>query len=81
MTWWRWKPEDAGDDLLRLGGMLRRGVHGDAARLVHPGDCGLRLQVEMLLAANRELAVETRSALDSIAGHVAARQAQWTSVR
>src|ERR1051325_1421104 len=49
--------EHARDDLLRLRRMLRRRLGNDAARLVDPCDGGLRLQVEVLLPADRQLAL------------------------
>jgi hypothetical protein len=65
----------ARDDLLRFRRMLRRRVHRHAAGFVEPGDRGVRLEIEVLLAADGELAVETeRALLDG--RHVAARQAQ-----
>ena len=69
------QPEDARDDVLRLGRMLGGGVHGHAAGLVNPGDAGLRFQVEVLLAADRDLALDAqRARLDD--GDVAARQVE-----
>ena len=75
ITWWRGETERARDDLLRLGGMLRRRVHGDAARFVDPRDRGLRLEIEMLLAADAQLAGDAHgTGVDR--RHVAVRDAQ-----
>ena len=50
--------QHARDNLLRLAGMLRGRVQRDAARFVQPGHGRLRLQVEMLLAADVNFAFD-----------------------
>ena len=54
--------EHARDDLLRLGGMLRGRVQRDTAALVEPRHRGLRLEIEMLLSADSDLAVDPDAA-------------------
>ena len=48
------KPQAARDDGLDLAGVLRRGVDGDLPAFARDREGGLRLQVEMLLAAGRK---------------------------
>ena len=50
--------EHARDDLLRLGRVLRRRVDEHAAVLVAIRERGVGLEIEVLLPADRELAVE-----------------------
>jgi hypothetical protein len=47
-----------GNDRLNLGGILRRGVDDDLAFLPGIGERGLRLEIELLLAADVERATE-----------------------
>ena len=56
----------ARDDLLRFGRMLRRGVDGDESCLIYPRERRLGFEIEMLLAADPQLALDT-SGLASIA--------------
>ena len=46
--------EDARHDVLRLGRILARGVHRHLVALSRDGERGLALEVEMLLAADRD---------------------------
>ncbi len=50
--------ENARDDVLRLGRVLARGVHRHLVAFAGNGERGLALEIEMLLAADRELALE-----------------------
>ena len=50
--------EDAGDDVLRLGRVLRRGVHRHLVPFAGKGERRLALEIEMLLPADRELAIQ-----------------------
>ena len=69
------EPEHARDDLLRLGGMLRGRVHRRRRRSRRARRSRLRLEIEVLLAADRQLAVEAERARRE-SGHVAAREAE-----
>ena len=50
--------EHAGDDMLHLGRMLRRGIDVDVAVLARDREGDLALEIEMLLPADAELARE-----------------------
>ena len=50
--------ENARDDMLRLGRVLGRGVHRHLVAFAGNGERGLALEIEMLLAADRELALQ-----------------------
>ena len=50
--------EDVGDDVLRLGRVLGRGLDEDLSVLVDVGQAGLRFEVEVLLPGDFEFAVE-----------------------
>ena len=50
--------EHARDDVLDLGRILRRAMHGHLARFAGDGERGLPLEIEMLLAADAEDALE-----------------------
>ena len=50
--------KDAGDDVLRLSRVLRRSVHGHVVRFAGKGEGCLALEIEMLLTADRELALQ-----------------------
>ena len=52
----------ARDDLLRFGWMLRRGVDGDESCLIYPRERRLGFEIEMLLAADPQLALDTSGA-------------------
>ena len=54
--------EHAGDDMLHLGRMLRRGIDVDVAVLARDGERDLALEIEMLLPADAELALEPHGA-------------------
>ena len=54
--------EHARDHLLRFGRMLCRRVDRDESRFVNPRNGGLRLEIEMFLAADGQLAVDTNGA-------------------
>ena len=51
-------PEDVGDDLLGLGGVLGAALHEDLAALVDQREGGVGLEVEVLLAGHLGLAGE-----------------------
>ena len=51
--------QDARDDLLRFGWVLRRGVDGDESCLIYPREAAWRFEIEMLLAADPALALDT----------------------
>ena len=55
--------EDVGDDVLGLGGVLGRGLDEDLFVLVHMGQAGLRLEVEVLLTGELEFALEDMSGI------------------
>ena len=52
------QPEDVGDDVLRLGRVLGRALDEDLAVLVDQRDRAVRLEVEVLLPGELELAAE-----------------------
>src|SRR5580704_757976 len=57
--------KDAGDDVLRLGRILRRSVHRHLVRFAGKGEGRLPFEIEMLLPADRELAIQVvRGSLD-----------------
>ena len=71
------QPEHARDDFLRLRRMLRGRLRDDAARLVDPGDRRLRFQIEVLLAADRQLAVDAQRGCHTLErGRIAARKTE-----
>ncbi len=53
-----WYSQDAGDDVLRLGRVLRRNVHHHLVAFAGKGEGCLSLEIKMLLPANSELAVQ-----------------------
>ena len=50
--------KDAGDDVLRLGRILRRSMHRHLVRFAGKGERCLAFEIEMLLAADRKLAIQ-----------------------
>ena len=44
--------QDAGDDVLRLGRILRRSMHGHVVRFARKGEGRLALEIKMLLPAD-----------------------------
>ena len=64
--------EDAGDDVLRLGRILRRSVHRHLVAFAGKGERRLALEIEMLLPADRELALKPMRRLADRGGGVAA---------
>ncbi len=50
------------DHFLRFGGMLRGGMRRHAAGFIQPRNRALRFQIEVLLAADLQLAFETQRA-------------------
>ena len=50
--------KDAGDDVLRLGRILRRSMYGHLVRFAGKGEGRLPFKIEVLLAADREFAIQ-----------------------
>src|SRR5207342_2047375 len=65
-------PENARDDMLRLRRVLARRVHHQLIALAGNGERRLTLQIEVLLAADRELAPEPMRGLVDRGDRVAA---------
>ena len=58
VTSWLWQAEHVGDDLLRLGRVLGAALHEDLAALVDVRQRAVRLEVEVLLPGELDLAAE-----------------------
>ena len=64
--------EDARDNVLNLGRILRRRVHSHLVALAGKGERRLALEIKMLLPADRELALKTMRRVGDRSGGVAA---------